>query len=1150
MATLAISAVGGAVGSLFGVSSLGFLAGSVIGGVFFNDQDDQRIEGPRLGDLSVTASTYGLPIPLGYGTVAISGNMIWSSGIEERQNSRDIDGGKGGLGGPQQTQVSFTYFSNFAIAFASTEAEDVLRIWADSKLIFDKTGQNIVRKEGLSFRFYKGDEEQLPDSLIESFEGVGQVPAHRGLVYIVFDDLPLGDFGNRVPNITAEIAFKSDTADSAALSIDLDPNIGFDNTAMSVDYLRQRLYIITGDIRYYNLNDLVEFRRVDNGGFFPLNGNAWHAGRFTGFIYTPRGNDNAAPITKHDPDTYQVLGQFGTFGFLTGNRVDGFGNSKLLVEGQSYTSLGGLRTFLAQAATFNDIGLLDADSMTFLFKEDNSVLVGGITGINTLTRQQQGECNFWYVAHAGGDTNVQILKMSIAANAFYDTDAEVTTGVTFEEAVQLDSSVWGGSGFQTVVGPAIDMSDQALIFVINVSGGCQVFKWDEDEGVVWSTFVSGQGRPRQGSLWALNSQVDNNRVGWTDNIGRGCIINTGDGTVIVSGVDVDALGVTSAGCVFWHTDTEGIVQHNTSSGAGTNDISRVFLNRATGAAVPLAGIFEDLCERADFDPDTDVNTTEITDLCKGFTNGRQTSFRSILDPLLTAFLVEVVESDDQIKFTKRGKDPVATIPQRRLAILDERGEVIPETRIQEVDLPTRISVRYLDQDNDYEQGTQSFRRILAPFPVVHSRSEQSVDLPIVFNPTEAEQLAERLLISTWNERSTRKWRAAQRYLALEPTDVVNIELDSGTILPARVSKTSVSPGFLIEFEGVNESKTTFSSDATADGGLGVPPPRIPPPANTQTFILNINLLRDIDDLARIASRQYFAMSGYVEGWNGGNLLQSLGGNDVYTQIARSLGAAAWGTVVDALEAPAEPFVYDEDSVLQVYMQVGELESVTELEWLNDANTALVGDPNTGNWEIIGFRDVTEISPGLYEITGFLRGKRGTEVFSDSHAIGEKFIVMDRSSIFAYTLDLNRLNQFISYKGVGFAEIQENAPAIFLSSDGADLKPYAPAQLDAVVDGGSNIDFSWERRTRVGGSLKDGTGTVPLSEDSESYEVDVKDGPGGTVLRTLPSSTTTVQYDNADIITDFGSVPSSITFEVFQLSAQVGRGYGSEATIEL
>ncbi len=53
--------------------------------------------------------------------------------------------------------------------------------------------------------FYNGDQEQVPNSLIEAFNGNGEVPAHRGTCYVVFKDFYLTDWGNRVPSITAEI---------------------------------------------------------------------------------------------------------------------------------------------------------------------------------------------------------------------------------------------------------------------------------------------------------------------------------------------------------------------------------------------------------------------------------------------------------------------------------------------------------------------------------------------------------------------------------------------------------------------------------------------------------------------------------------------------------------------------------------------------------------------------------------------------------------------------------------------------------------------------------------------------------------------------------------------------------------------------------
>jgi len=54
---------------------------------------------------------------------------------------------------------------------------------------------------------YPGDELQEPDPIIQGNEGVALTPAFRGLIYAVWEKLPLANFGNRIPNIRAEVEF-------------------------------------------------------------------------------------------------------------------------------------------------------------------------------------------------------------------------------------------------------------------------------------------------------------------------------------------------------------------------------------------------------------------------------------------------------------------------------------------------------------------------------------------------------------------------------------------------------------------------------------------------------------------------------------------------------------------------------------------------------------------------------------------------------------------------------------------------------------------------------------------------------------------------------------------------------------------------------
>lgn len=54
---------------------------------------------------------------------------------------------------------------------------------------------------------YPGNETQNPDPTIQAAEGVANTPAYRGLCYAVWNVLGVSTFGNRLPNIRAELEF-------------------------------------------------------------------------------------------------------------------------------------------------------------------------------------------------------------------------------------------------------------------------------------------------------------------------------------------------------------------------------------------------------------------------------------------------------------------------------------------------------------------------------------------------------------------------------------------------------------------------------------------------------------------------------------------------------------------------------------------------------------------------------------------------------------------------------------------------------------------------------------------------------------------------------------------------------------------------------
>jgi len=108
-----------------------------------------------------------------------------------------------------------------------------------------------------------------------------------------------------------------------------------------------------------------------------------------------------------------------------------------------------------------------------------------------------------------------------------------------------------------------------------------------------------------------------------------------------------------------------------------------------------------------------------------------------------------------------------------------------------------------------------------------------------------------------------------------------------------------------------------------------------------------------------------------------------------------------------------------------------------------------------------------------------------------------------------------------------------------------LKPYAPVHIIGSRSSG-DLTISWKRRTRIGGDWRDAV-DIPLSEESERYEVEIMSGV--TLKRTIIGLTSpTALYTSAQQVTDFGSAQSSVVVNVYQLSVAVGRGYTGVATI--
>ena len=233
MATILLSAAGASLGASVGgsvlglsMSAIGRFAGAMVGSAIDRRtiRTDQHIIGGgseivetgQMNRFRLTGAGEGRPIGQIFGRMRVSGQVIWSSEFEERvytstatqvstQTQGEPSGGKGARREVGMTTITnsdttvtqnYNYTISIAVALCEGEITSVGRVWADGVE---------VSPIDLNMRVYEGSRDQLPDPKIEAVEGAGMAPAYRGTAYVVFENLHLADFGNRVPQFTFEV---------------------------------------------------------------------------------------------------------------------------------------------------------------------------------------------------------------------------------------------------------------------------------------------------------------------------------------------------------------------------------------------------------------------------------------------------------------------------------------------------------------------------------------------------------------------------------------------------------------------------------------------------------------------------------------------------------------------------------------------------------------------------------------------------------------------------------------------------------------------------------------------------------------------------------------------------------------------------------
>lgn len=1224
MASIILSAAGSAVGSsipvvgpLFG-GAIGRTIGGAVGGIIddavFGVPTSHR-EGARLADLSVQVSTYGKMIPLVYGTVRIAGNVLWSRPIKETATTTTSSsgGGKGGGGGGSKTSTTtYSYSISLAISLCEGEIQQILRVWADAKQLDLSQG---------TYRIYKGEEDQLPDPFIESFEGIGSTPAYRGLAYVVIEDFPLADFGNRIPNFTFEVKRPLKLPDYNGEAVE--------------DMIRGMIMIPgAGEFVYDTVTQTKIAGQYVSGGFIE-GGTREIINR-----HTTEGGGNALVSLDQLGETCPNVKWVAVVACWFGDSLDA--GSCTIKPGVEYQNTGISTPDSWQVAGYTresarQVTLVDGDPryggtpsdasllryLTELKARGYNILFLPLFFMDVMDKPWRGR-----VTGTASDVTSFFTKTD-GYNAFITHYATLTAGKV--DAFAIGSELVGLNKVTDMPGnyPAVNQLLALAATVRGIMGGGVKLTYAAD----WSEYHHTDGGwYHLDPLWAspnidfvgidayfpltdvpqntLGYDVDTVIQGWTSGEGYDWVYTDPARTTQAAiapqyawknidwwwkntHVNPDASvtswvpqskkiwfteygfpsvdGATNQPNVFYDpTSSESFFPHHSrgrvdfraqrtgitateAQWKNSTMVERMFLWTWDARPFPyfpdllsvwsdggvwvtghwvtgklglssLAAIVADLCARAGLDTSR-IDVFRLTQRVEGYVVTRPGSVRSLLEELMSAYFFDAVESGDVLKFTVR--DGVTAAMVDKTVLVRESEGTLAVTRRQELELPREVNVLYLSRTALYQPGTQYSARAAGA-----SQDVDTLNLPIVFADAEAKAVADIRLYLAWMGRSLYRFSLPDAFAALEPTDVLDITAD-GVTHTVRIVRVLRDRGRM-RVEAVAENISVYDVIAPQ---IETPNVAQVPEAVGATRLEVFELPAMPSDRAQEAYIR-FAAAGELARWRGALLYRSEDGGANYSRFADAFSPAVIGTAITALPAFADNRL-DEANTLTVLLRgVAELQSVSMLALLNGANAALLGE------EVLQFRDAVEVVPGEYRLSGFLRGRMGTEWAVSSHAIGERFVLLDgnlvKETAYPGLLGLPRL-----YKPVTLGATLGSAEEQSFTFAGKAYKPLSPVHVAGVRDGAGNLDISWVRRGRIGGEWRD-YAEVPLGEVAENYEIDVLNG--GNVVRTIVSATPVVSYSALEQTADFGAPQGGVSLKIYQISEVVGRGYPALAVV--
>lgn len=1116
MAQLALAFAGAYIGgSLFGTAfatSMGWAIGSYLGARFFGP-DLPDIEGPRISDIQITAGAdYGTPITKAWGTIRLSCPLIWVGAIKERAYTTDV----GGKGGGSQSITTYKYFADFAVYVCEGPVVAINKIWADGVLIY---GAGVFRgidrllgddsdvvqgKYNATISVHLGTETQKPDTLIESYEGVGNVSANRGICYIVIKDLALEKFGNRIPAIRVEVEASSTSATRFGLRIrtkNIQSYVDYSYTALAnSDYLKNLIAI----------NKYLEpgFKRSLRIWNFDYSGNLVISSKVTTdlnnvIIYTatvhPIINQNVVCLYV------EVAGYTSRYYIMVYDLMSRRVISKKFV---GYAD----NTYSAQGVFYNK-----EDGFFYIpfYRNDttaaNSDTHGVIVSYGGVLYEPDGKVDSNYYDLSGIFTAKDYYANVVNGHLYIATATSVVKMDTKGRVVGDFPRPLGTTTSATAGGDQIcfDYVRNILYMLSDLGGQSRIEAFDcESETFMDMSWVA----PLMPSGSTARSQIaiDSNRgilyIVVHTNSGYNYAVYGFNTISKSSAFVIDNLPDSSNSFAFSpltfpiNNGQELFVWH----------ANQDFIKPTYDASLTLDYVVDDVESRF-LDAASIDNSRLSTIKVNGAFVSKPMPAAQFIKTLMSTFFFDVSEQDGKlVSIPKRSMLPYLSISE------SDMTDDMSISDSSELELPTRVSLAYLDKDNDYQQASYKVDKLTKAYD--GRKNNANLDVPIAFSSTEAASVADAVISELYTARRRFSFSLPIKFIELSPSDLVNITY-KGTTFQALIRRVVLDAG-RISCEAVRFNPQDYSSTAVP-ATISYKSEVFGFPAPSAGFLMDTARLDDSDD----SSGVMVAAGPVSEGlWNAAYLYQSSDAIN-YSLISVVPDSVTYGVLLDDLAYYGNNTHWDYSQSMRIYVRNGSFSSKPELDVLNGANLLYI------NGELIQFVNAVYNPDGTVTLSKLLRARKGTEWAATLHPAGSMVILLDEAAVSWLDIDVSSVGIAKYYKFVTDGLNLQDATSIEFAYNGNDIKPLSPVYKSSTKISNTSSLIEWERRTRIGGEWQD-YADVPLGETTEEYIVDIYDKN----LVKKDTITTTSKTFTADT-----TYKSDILY-IQQKSDRIGRGF--------